>query len=86
MTAATDLVTVRLFAAAREAAGVAQLQLRPGPLDAVVADLLAGRSSRFAQVVAISSLVSDGVRLDPSESTPLPAGAVLDVLPPFAGG
>lgn len=86
MTDTTEVVTVRLFAAAREAAGTAQLQLPAGPVDALVRDLLDGRSPRFAQVVAISSLVCEGVRLDPTESTPLPAGAVLDVLPPFAGG
>lgn len=86
MTSPPDTVTVRLFAAARAAAGTAELHVAAGPVDAVVRDVAAGRSPRFAQVLAISSLVSDGVRLDPRDPTPLPAGAVLDVLPPFAGG
>jgi molybdopterin converting factor small subunit len=31
-------------------------------------------------------LVWDGHRLDPTGAEPLPGGAVVDVLPPFAGG
>ena len=77
---------MRLFAAARAAAGTAELRVAAGPVDAVVRELVAGRSPRFAQVLSISSLVSDGVRLDPRDPAPLPGGAVLDVLPPFAGG
>ena len=41
---------------------------------------------RFAEVLAVSSLLCAGNRLDPASTTELPAGAVVDVLPPFAGG
>jgi molybdopterin converting factor small subunit len=51
-----------------------------------VAALLAEAPDRLADVVAISSLVSDGRRLDPASGDQLPAGATVDVLPPFAGG
>jgi len=86
VTCASPTVTVRLFAVAREAAGSAELQVRPGMLDVVVAELAAALPAGFARVLAVSSLVSDGVRLDPKQSIPIPAGAVIDVLPPFAGG
>lgn len=79
-------VTVRLFAAARVAAGTAELHVAPGPIDEVIAALAEGRDGRFSQVLSISTLISDGVRLDRHARTPVPAGAVIDVLPPFAGG
>ena len=84
--AATAPVTVRLFAAARAAAGAAELTLPAAPLDELLAGLRAAHPPRFADVLAVSSLVSDGIRLDPADSTPIRPGAVIDVLPPFAGG
>ena len=82
----TTTATVRLFAAARAAAGTAEVTVPAGPLDGILADLRAAHPPRFADVLAVSSLVSDGVRLDPADPTPIPPGAVIDVLPPFAGG
>jgi molybdopterin synthase sulfur carrier subunit len=79
-------VTVRLFAAAREAAGARELYLPAGPLDEVLSALRHDRSARFRDVLALCSLVCDGVRLDPQGISVLRPGAVLDVLPPFAGG
>ena len=79
-------VTVRLFAAARAAAGQPVLAVDPGPLDSLVASLAAAHPPRLAQVLAVSTLVCDGVRLDPTDRSVVPAGAVIDVLPPFAGG
>lgn len=80
-------MTVRLFAAARSAAdGRAVVAVEPGPLDGIVAGLVAAHPPRFAEVLAISSLVSDGVRMDPTAPTHVAPGAVIDVLPPFAGG
>ena len=79
-------VTVRLFAGARAAAGTSEVRLDPAPVDELVAALVAALPGRFARVLAISSLVCDGTRLDPHSQTPIAAGAVVDVLPPFAGG
>lgn len=86
MSSAPSAVTIRLFAAARAAAGSAELQVSPGPLDILVAGLTAALPAPFARVLAVSSLVSDGVRLDARQPIPIPPGAVIDVLPPFAGG
>jgi molybdopterin converting factor small subunit len=75
-------VTVRLFAAAREAAGTDQLAIEAGP---VRTHLLAlGLGPRFEQVLSVSTLISDGYRLQGNDE--VGAGAVVDVLPPFAGG
>lgn len=79
-------VTVRLFAAARAAAGTDEVVLPAGELGAVLESLCSDRPPALAQVLSISTLLCDGVRLDPAASTRLPAGSVVDVLPPFAGG
>jgi sulfur-carrier protein len=39
----------------------------------------------LAEVLARSSFLLDGIAC-PDPATPVPAGAVLDVLPPFSGG
>lgn len=81
-----SVVTIRLFAAARAAAGAAEVEVPAGPVAEVLRELADGRPPRFAEVLAVSSLVSSGVRLDPSSTAVLVPGAVVDVLPPFAGG
>ncbi|MFC8732021.1 MoaD/ThiS family protein [Luteimicrobium sp. NPDC057192] len=83
-TAAT--VRVRAFAAARAALGWSERDHETGPATTVgtlVADLLA-ETPAAADVVARCSVLVDGVRTD--LDAPVPAGAVVDLLPPFAGG
>ncbi len=73
--------TVRYFAGAKAAAGTRQetVTLPAG------ATLAADHGDALARVLAASSLLLDETAVhDPA--VPLPAGAVLDVLPPFAGG
>ncbi len=83
-------MTVRLFAAAREAVGESALQVDPGSVreicDAVVASADPQRASRVAAVLAMSALLCDGVRYRATDTAQLTDGSVLDVLPPFAGG
>lgn len=84
------LVTVRYWAAARAAAGVAEEKIAAATLAEALGRLHAAHSSstRFEQVLAVCSfLVGDqpvGSR-DPA-SVALSPGDVLEVLPPFAGG
>lgn len=81
-------VTVRYFAAARAAAGVEDEPLEL-PSGASVADLLdairAGHGAELAKVLARCSFLLDEVAVR-DQQIPLPDGATLDVLPPFAGG
>jgi molybdopterin synthase sulfur carrier subunit len=79
-------VTFRMFASARAAAGAGEVHVAPGRTAEVVTALAAGLPPRFADVMAASSLVADGHRLDPSSPEPIPGGTIVDVLPPFAGG
>lgn len=72
---------IRYWAAAREAAGVAEETLPGSTLDELLAAARAGRDERFAAVLAVASYLVDGVR--GGEVRP---DSVVEVLPPFAGG
>ena len=76
------LVTVRYWAGARRAAGRESEQLHAD----TVADLLAQLSAhqQLAPVVAASAVLVDELAADSAQ--PLHDGAVVDILPPFAGG
>ncbi len=84
------MVTVRYWAAARAAAGVAEERLPGATLAEVLAAARTAHASqpRFADVVGVCSfLVGDvpvGAR-DPA-AVALHADDVVEVLPPFAGG
>jgi molybdopterin converting factor small subunit len=80
------VVSVRLFAAASAAAGARTVEVPAGGVAAVVSALVTACPPRFGEVLAVSSLMCDGQRLDPTSTEALAGGAVLDVLPPFAGG
>ena len=80
-------VTVRYWAGARAAAGVDQDVLDELAEGARVGDVLAVLTSArpaLGAVVAVSTVLLDG-RVVGVEAT-VPGGAVLEVLPPFAGG
>lgn len=79
------MIEVRLFAAARDAAGgEARVEVEAADVATVVAVLADRFGPRMAEVLALSTLVSDGVRLCSADS--LASDATVDVLPPFAGG
>lgn len=79
-------VRVHLFAAARAAVGAPRVDVAPGSI-AEICDELVTRFPSFAAVRPRCSFLLDEVAVhgDPSD-THVPAGARLDVLPPFAGG
>ena len=79
---------VRYWAAARDAAGCTEEPFEAATLAAALAAAAARRDDRFAAVLARSSYLVDGepVGRRPHESVELRDGAVVEVLPPFAGG
>lgn len=81
-------ITVRYFAAAAEAAGVAEEQIDLGPapsLDRLRTHLSERYGTDMARVLRAGSFLVDGtVRRDGGAL--LEASPVVDVLPPFAGG
>ncbi|MEZ5184394.1 MAG: MoaD/ThiS family protein [Candidatus Nanopelagicales bacterium] len=76
------MVTIRFFAAAREAAGRASVEVPAGAVGERLTGLALG--PRFDDVLAVSTLLCDGQHLALEEE--VGEGAVVDVLPPFAGG
>lgn len=75
-------VRVTYWAGAQRAAGRRSEQLEARTLGELRAQL--GRRPELARLIGVCSLLVDGRRFDDDE--PLPAGANVDVLPPFAGG
>ncbi len=88
-------VTLRYWAAAKEAAGRAEERFGdPGPAPSSLAELLAAARAahpddgRFAAVLARCSFLVDGAPAGtrPPATVPVAPGAVVEALPPFAGG
>jgi molybdopterin converting factor small subunit len=79
------VVTVRYFAAARAAAGLTEERTESGTLADLVARLSADHGDGLARVLGVASFLVDGVAWHDRDAA-LPAGATVDVLPPFAGG
>ena len=81
-------VTVRYFAAAAEAAGVT-VDVLDETAARTAADLratvVAAHGPELERVLARCSLLAAGSRLAHDDDA-VPAGATVDVLPPFAGG
>lgn len=75
-------MTIRFFAAAREAAGCSSIEVAAGPIGQRLAELSLG--GRFQDVLAVSTLLAEGQRIESDEN--VADGTVVDVLPPYAGG
>lgn len=88
------IVTLRYWAAAKDAAGVAEEKVDASTLaEALAAGLAAAgdtgdKSGRLGQVLARSSFLINGepAGTRPPESITLVTDSVVEVLPPFAGG
>jgi len=82
-------VTMRYWAAARDAAGVAEQRFDAETLAAALIQAAdADRAGQLRAVLARSSFLIDGdpVGRRAAESVALRDGNVIEVLPPFAGG
>ena len=86
------MVTIRYWAAAKEAAGVAAESCEAGTLAEALTAALARRDAdhgeRLRGVLTRSSFLIDGAPagVRRPEDISLPGAAVIEVLPPFAGG
>jgi molybdopterin converting factor small subunit len=76
--------TIRYWAAARAAAGTHEEPYEGDTLESVLLDASSVHGPELARVLSMCSFLVDGARLGPDAA--LPEGAVIEVLPPFAGG
>lgn len=87
-TAGTTTVTVRFFAGAAQAAGGAQREVTLATSAATLKDVTSAiaddADEALLKVLAVATWLVSGARA--ATDTPIPAGAVVDCLPPFAGG
>ncbi len=79
------MATVRYFAAAAEAAGTEQEQVSAADVGTLVAGLIERHGDGLAEVLRRSTLLHEG-RYVSTDGQALRPDAVVDVLPPFAGG
>jgi molybdopterin converting factor small subunit len=80
------MVNVRYFAGARAATGgTSNEAVNASTLDELIIKLTERHGERLAVVLKAASFLVDGLAShDPAAA--IPAGATVDVLPPFAGG
>ena len=79
------MMTVRYWAGARAAAGRAEEKVEAATVGSLLT-ILACRPG-LAPVLRASSLLVDGAAAKREETERvIPAGAIVDILPPFAGG
>jgi sulfur-carrier protein len=82
------VTTLRYWAGARAAAGVSSEPVESATLAEALDQVRRDRDQRFADVLAVCSFVVDGDPVgtrDPADVR-LEDAALVDVLPPFAGG
>jgi molybdopterin synthase sulfur carrier subunit len=79
------MVTVRYFAGARAAVGVDTETRNAGSLEELVGQLVDAHGERLERVLTACSFLVDGTTTR-DRTLVLAPGAVVDVLPPFAGG
>jgi sulfur-carrier protein len=78
-------VLVRYFAAARDAAGVAQESVDADTIRACLAVIQENHGPELQRVLKVCSLLVDGLRARDLDRQLL-GDVEIDVLPPFAGG
>lgn len=81
-----NVITIRYYAGARAAAGVGEERLPAGlDLTQLIKELSTVHGDRLARVLLSASFLVDGLAWH-DRRAPIPSGATVDVLPPFAGG
>ena len=78
-------VTVRYFAGARALSGVDTETRTAASLDELVRQIVAAHGPKLERVLTACSFLVDGTSTR-DRALQLTPGAVVDVLPPFAGG
>jgi molybdopterin synthase sulfur carrier subunit len=83
----TDVITVRYFAGARAATGIDEEQLltdRSWAVDDLAEHLAQRHGEALRRILAAASFLVDETAA--GRDRLVPAGSIVDVLPPFAGG
>jgi molybdopterin converting factor small subunit len=82
------VTTIRYWAAAKQAAGVAEEEVDAPSLAAALDQVRARHDDRFREVLARCSLLVDGEQLGARDPATVDLAGVreVDCLPPFAGG
>ncbi|MGW4947756.1 MoaD/ThiS family protein [Actinoplanes sp. NPDC004185] len=85
MPGGAGVVEIRYFAGARAAAGCSAESVAAASVEDLTVVLAQRHGERLAMVLKAASFLVDGLACHDRKAA-LPAGATVDVLPPFAGG
>jgi sulfur-carrier protein len=77
---------IRFWAGARAVAGTTEERVAPGLLTKIIEDVAETHGERMRSLLACSVLLLDGAKVDRDADLAVPDDAVLEVLPPYAGG
>lgn len=77
-------VMIRLYAAARAAAGMSEISVAPGRLDLML-EVVAQGNPELTRVFSQCSFLVDGIAVH-DKGAEIRANSTVDALPPFAGG
>jgi molybdopterin converting factor small subunit len=80
------VVTVRYWAALKQAAGAAEEQVEAATLAEALAAVRQRHGHRFNEVLDRCSLLVDGAQVAGRDPEQVPLTGEVDCLPPFAGG
>jgi molybdopterin converting factor small subunit len=77
---------VRYWAGAREVAGTSEQAVSEDSLAQVLAAIRAEHGDRMTRLLRVSVVLVDGQRAEVASSVALAPAAIVEILPPFAGG
>jgi sulfur-carrier protein len=77
---------VRYWAGAREVAGTQEQMLPADSLAQLLATVRAEHGDRMTRLLEVGLVLVDGERASPEVDQPLPDSALVEILPPYAGG
>jgi molybdopterin converting factor small subunit len=77
---------VRYWAGARAVAGTSEESLPAGSLDDLLAAICTEHGERMAQLLEVGLVLVDGERVPRGVDRVLADSAIVEILPPFAGG
>jgi sulfur-carrier protein len=80
------VATVRYWAGARDVAGTPEQSVPEDSLRRVLAVIGAEHGDRMARLLQVSVVLVDGQRAAVADDMPLTSSAIVEILPPFAGG
>ncbi len=80
------IINMIFFASAKQAAGVSEKKFDVSSSEDLKSQLVQLGGSKLLRILEVSSILSDGQKINIFDDSQIKDGQTLEVLPPFAGG